>query len=138
MLGLSNIMETYEHLDLLLGQALECMDDAAGEIKSLSTFNQKELLKCIGRSIAELWKVRDAIYEIKPEIKRDFVTEYSEDRQRFETLNALQRKAVKAEKSGDYESATKHYNDLLSISQYGFFKLIAEAGLYRSKVQKDT
>jgi hypothetical protein len=29
-------MASYEHLDLLLGQALECMDVAAGEVKTLS------------------------------------------------------------------------------------------------------
>ena len=93
-LSFRKIMATYEHLDLLLGQALECMDEAAGEIKSLSIFNKKDLLKHIGRSIVELWEVRDAIYEIRPEVKRDFVTEYSNDKQRYEDLSNLHRKAI--------------------------------------------
>ncbi len=125
-------MKSYEHLDLLLGQALECMDEAAGEIKALSVINQKEWLKHIGRSIVELWEVRDSIYEIKPDIKRDFVTEYSNDKQRYEDLNLIQREAAKAEDSGDYTSAINLYKELLEKSKFGFFKLIAEAGLYRS------
>ena len=125
-------MATFEHLDLLLGQALECMDEAAGEIKELSLLKQKEMLKHIGRSMAELWEVRDAIYGIKPDVKRDFVKEYSDDKQRYEDLNAIQRKAGQAERSGNYNLAIGVYNDLLSKSEYGFFKLLAEAGLYRS------
>ena len=130
-------MKSYEHLDLLLGQALECMDEAAGEIKTLSVINQKEWLKHIGRSIVELWEVRDAIYEIKPEIRRDFVTEYSNDKQRYEDLNLLHREAAKSEDAGDYVSAINHYKKLLEKSKFGFFKLIAEAGLYRSISQKN-
>ena len=77
-------MRSYEHLDLLLGQALECIDEASGEIKGLSILKQKDLLKHLGHSIVEIWEVRNAIYEIKPEIRRDFVTEYSNDPQRYE------------------------------------------------------
>ncbi len=77
-------MATFEHLDLLLGQALECMEEAANEIRALSLLKQKEMIKHIGRSIVELWEVRDVIYEIKPDIKRDFANEFSNDKQRFE------------------------------------------------------
>jgi hypothetical protein len=125
-------MGSYEHLDLLLGQALECLDDAAGEVKTLSIYNRKDLLKHIGRSIVELWEVRDAIYNIKPDIKRDFVTEYSDDKQRYENLSELHKEAVNSEEAGDYESAINLYNELLLKSKYGFFKLLAESGLYRS------
>ena len=124
-------MKSYEHLDLLLGQALECMDEAAGEIKALSVINQKDWLKHIGHSIVELWELRDAIYEIKPDLKRDFVIEYSNDKQRYEDLNLIQQSAAKAEDSDDYASAINHYKDLLEKSKVSFFKLIAEAGLYR-------
>lgn len=130
-------MASYEHLDLLLGQALECMNDAADEIGALSIFSQKDLLKHIGDSIAELWEVREAIYEIKPEVKRDFVAEYSNDRQRYEDLQMIHKKAAEAEENGDYGTAIRNYDELLLKSKYGFFKLIAEAGLYRTLVQKD-
>ncbi|MBW2429317.1 MAG: hypothetical protein JRF56_10180 [Deltaproteobacteria bacterium] len=60
------------------------MEEAAGKVKTLSIDNKKDLLKHKGLSIVELWEVRDAIYKIKPVIKRDFVTEYSNDKQRYE------------------------------------------------------
>ena len=124
-------MATFEHLDLLLGQSLECLEEAASEIRALSLVNQKEMLKHIGRSIVELWEVRDVVYEMRPDIKRDFAKEYSNDQQRFEGLNVIQRKAAEAERAGDYDLAIDIYKDLLSKSKYGFFQLHAEAGLYR-------
>ena len=130
-------MATFEHLDLLLGQALECIEEAASEIRELSLVKQKEMLKHIGRSIVELWEVRDHIYDIRPDIERDFSKEYSKDQQRFEDLNLIQRKAAEAEKGGDYELAINIYNDLLLKSKYGFFKLLSEAGLYRSMALKN-
>ena len=113
------------------------MEEAASEIRALSLVKQKEMLKHIGRSIVELWEVRDAIYEIKPDIKRDFAKEYSNDQQRFEDLNVIQRKAAEAERGGDYDEAMNIYKDLWSKSKYGFFQLLAEAGLYRSMEQKN-
>ena len=124
-------MASFEHLDLLVGQALECMDGAAGEIRDLSLYNQKELLKKIGLSIYELWEVRNSIYEIKPELKRDFVKEYEQDRARYEELNKLHQQARAAEKAGDALSARNLYQNLMDVSRFGFFRLLAEAGLYR-------
>ena len=98
---------------MLPGQALECIDGAAGETKTPSIYNQRDLLKRINHSIVELWKVRDAIYKIKPDIKKDPITEYSNDEQRHEELSDLHRKAVKSEGAGDYESAIKRYNESL-------------------------
>ena len=76
--------------------------------------------------------MRNAIYEIKPEIKREFVIEYLNDRQRYEDLRIIHMEAFEAEEAADYEKAIKKYDELLSKSEYGFFKLVAEAGLYRS------
>jgi len=126
-------MATYEQLDLLIGQALESMNDAACEIKGILIPEQKEKLLQIGRSISLLWEVRNKIYEIKPELKRDFVNEYSDDKKRFEDLQKIHIKAIKAEKISDVESAILHYRELLNTSQFGYFKLLAEAGLYRTE-----
>ena len=125
-------MASFEHLDLLLCQALECMDEATGEIRGLSLLKQKELIKKLGRTIVEVWEVCNAIYEIKPEIKKGFITEYSNDRQRYEDLHQIHINAEEAEETEKYEEAINLYNELLTSSEYGFFKLVAEAGLYRS------
>ena len=130
-------MATFEHIDLLLGQALECIEKAASEIRELSLSKQEEMLKHMGRSIVELWEVRDVIYDIRPDIKRDFAKEFSNDKQRFEDLNVIQKMAAEAERSGDYDLSINIYNDLLSKSKYGYFQLIAEAGLYRSMTLKN-
>ena len=130
-------MATFEHIDLLLGQALECIENAASEIKELSLSKQEEMLKHMGRSIVELWEVRDVIYDIRPDIKRDFAKEFSNDKQRFEDLNVIQKRAAEAERSGDYDLSINIYNDILSKSKYGYFQLIAEAGLYRSMTLKN-
>jgi hypothetical protein len=65
-------MASYEHFDLLLGEALECLNEAAGEIKVLSPSFEKNALKRIGRSICELWEARDDFYKIWPDLRRDF------------------------------------------------------------------
>ena len=125
------IMASYEHFDLLLGEALECLNEAAGEIKALSPSFGKNALKRIGRSICELWEARDDLYKIWPDLRRDFVKEYSEDQLRYENLSKILNAATNAEMEGDTYSATKHFKELLQVSCFGFFKLLAEAGLYR-------
>jgi hypothetical protein len=131
-------MASFEHLDLLIGEAIECMDGAAGEIRNLSLYNQKELLKKIGLSIYELWEVRNSIYEIKPELKRDFINEYEQDKARYEELSKLHRQARAAEKAGEALSARNLYQKLMDVSSFGFFRLLAEAGLYRVSQSEKT
>jgi len=80
--------------------------------------------------------VPDSIYKIKPDIQRDFVTEHLNDKQRYEELHALHVEDANAENSGDYKSAIALYEKLLSKSKFGFFKLIAESGLYRSTAKR--
>jgi hypothetical protein len=134
MLGFE-FMASLENIDLLIGQALEHIDEAAGEIKEIGLISQKDQLMRLGRAICELWEVREEIYKIKPEIKRDFVKEHSENKQRFENLSALFNKGFEAEKNGDIEEAGSAYGELLNISKFGYFKSLAEAGLYRVKNQ---
>lgn len=124
-------MSSIEHLDMLLGDALERIVEAADEIREIDYLDQKECLKVIGRSVTELWKIREHIYKINPELKRDFIIEHKQDKARFENLNEIYKKAAKSEKKGEYNSAKGYYTNLYEESRYGYFKLIAEAGLYR-------
>lgn len=130
-------MASYEHLDLILGQVLAYITEVAIEIKELSLYNQKDLLKQLSRTMDGLWKVRDEIFNIKPEIRRDFINEYQDNKQRYENLKDIQKKAIEAMVNNDIESAIRHYRDLLEKSKYGYFKLIAEAGLYRLANQQN-
>jgi len=130
-------MGSLEHLDLLLGEALECMDEAAGEVREIIAVNQKDCLRRLGRAIAELWEIREEIYGVRPDLKRDFAEEYEQDKERYEKLQQQHKRAAVAEKQGELELARKLYQELLDTSGFGFFRLVAEAGLYRvSKIEK--
>jgi len=124
-------MASLEHLDLLLGEALECILGASGEVREINTLDQQQTLMRLGRAVSELWGVRENIYHLKPDLKRDFVREYEQDEERFEKLNDIQKRAHEAEKNGAVDNAMSLYQELLVTSRFGYFRLLAEAGLYR-------
>lgn len=131
-------MASMEHLDLLLGEALECISEAAGELRGLTILRYREGLRHLGNATGELWGVRDILYEIRPDLKRDFVKEHEDDEQRWEQLNSIFSTACVAEDKGEIEESTKLFETLLSKSRFGYFHLLAEAGLYRvSKGSKE-
>jgi hypothetical protein len=49
----------------------------------------------------------------------------------------LHERAGVAEEKGDFVLARTLYAELLDKSHYGWFKLLAEAGLYRTSEKKD-
>ena len=125
------MVDKLEHIDLLLGESLECMVEAASELKSFDEGDPDKKIRRIGRAIVELWEVRDAIYRTRPDLKRDFVKEQQEDKQRFDELNDLFHRAISSEQNKDKESAVVLFKELLEKSKAGYFTLLAEAGLYR-------
>jgi hypothetical protein len=130
-------MASLEHLDLLLGQALECVDEAAHEVRELGIPEREEILRYIGSVVGQLWGVREILYKIKPELKRDFVKEIEQNKTRWEELHEIALKAGAAEGNGKINDAMNLFNELLTTSRFGYFRLIAEAGLYRlSKMQE--
>ena len=106
---------------------------AAAELRALNVEHEKEDSKRIGMATLELWRIRDRIYSLRPEVTRDIVTESRSAPQRFEDLDKLNQRATIAEKAGDTSSARASYADLLKVSRYGWFLLLAEAGLYRTR-----
>ena len=125
-------MASFEQLDLLLGEALENMMGAAQEIRALNTEKTKECIRHIGMATGELWAVREGVYSFRPDITRDFVSESRSDRPRYEELSKLHERAGVAEEKGDLALARTLFTELLDKSHYGWFKLLAEAGLYRT------
>jgi hypothetical protein len=126
-------MATPQHLDALIGEALECANEAAREIRELSLNPHSSYLHKIGTVVLELWEVRSALYKIHPEIKRDFVSESETDEDRFNAMMSLQEGAVKAESEGRFLDAEAAFQRLHTESKFGFFKLCAEAGLWRTQ-----
>jgi len=125
-------MASLEQLDLLLGEALEKMMESVKEIRLLKSLKEKTYIRHIGNATTELWAIREDVYSTHRDIKRDFFAESEDDPQRFEVLNELNQRAKAAEEKGDFDLANSLYAELLNTSDYGWFKLLAEAGLYRS------
>ena len=130
-------MASLAHLDLVLGQSLEELVEAASEIKALNELDGKDLIRRIGNAITEIWAIREEIYRINPTLKRDFVTESEQNEERFESLNDLFHQAVKLEDNNEKDSAKELYKELLQRSRFGYFRLLAEAGLYRVMMEKE-
>ena len=124
-------MASLTHLDTLLGESLELLMEASSEIKSLNEINEKRCLRTIGKAVSEIWSVRDEIYRLNPSLKRDFVKEYEHNPQRYEFLNDLFHQAHNMEINRDVESAKKLYHELHRESRFGYFRMLAESGLYR-------
>ena len=130
-------MASLAHLDLVLGQSLEELVEAASEIKALNELDGKDLIRRIGNAITEIWAIREEIYRINPTLKRDFVTESEQNEERFESLDDLFHQAVKLEDNNEKDSAKELYKELLQRSRFGYFRLLAEAGLYRVMMEKE-
>jgi len=124
-------MVSLEHLDLLVGEALERIDEAAYEVRKLGIPDRDEILRHIGNVVGQLWGVREILYKIKPGLKRDFVKEIEQNKMRWEELNEIALKASTAERNGEINDAMNLFNKLLITSRFGYFRLLAEAGLYR-------
>jgi hypothetical protein len=124
-------MASLGHLDLLLGEALECIVKASSEVRGIDKIGAEEALKHFGKAITELWHVRETIYRLKPELKRDFVREYEEGKVRYEELTELLERASQAEGNSNFKAAMKLYQELRQTSRFGYFRMMAEAALYR-------
>lgn len=129
-------MASLEHLDLVLGEALERIVEAVQEVRKISIPDEKGAVRDLGMAINMLWGVREALYKIKPELKRDLVREIEQDKPRWEELNDIALKAAFAEENGDIDEATDLLHKLLTSSRFGYFRLLAEAGLYRVSKRK--
>lgn len=133
-------MASLEHLDILLGDSLERLVEASDEVRNIQVFddvNKKRLLRRMGRLVSEIWSFRDEIYGIEPSLKRDFILEHEQDRERYESLNKLHLEAFEMEKIDNIDLARELYQQLYSVSRFGYFRLLAESGLYRVSHRND-
>jgi len=124
-------MATVESLEALLAESLQCLDDAAGELRQLSELDLDRNLRRLGKSIIEVWAFREEIHKLRPDLKPSFVTEYEADRTRYDRLQDLSREADRFELNGDLARASEAFQSLRVIAKRGYFAMVAEAGLFR-------
>ena len=134
-----------EYIDICLGEALERLDEAGGELVKYKNEIQKdekveikELLNAVSNSIVELWKAREILYERKPDLKQNFKKEFDKNPQRYEELSEISQTAQRLEKDGKFKEASEIYEKLLEVSDLSHFVLVAQAGLYRCKKQRSS
>jgi hypothetical protein len=125
---ISNLNE----LDLLLGESLEFLVKAAHEAKNTELEKKNQIRMNIGRITAEIWEIRNYLYDCDPTLKTDLVKECEQNQERSDKLTVIQNRAYELEQKGDIESAFSLYSELLKRSKFGYFRRIAEAGLYRT------
>ncbi|WP_249291245.1 porphobilinogen deaminase [Campylobacter curvus] len=129
---------TLEYMDIYLGEALECLDSAGAELVKYKNESQndekleaQELLFVVSKSITELWKAREILYERKPDLKQNFKKEFDADPKKYEELSKISQAAQKLEQDGKLKETVKKYEELLKRSNFRHFALVAQAGLYR-------
>jgi hypothetical protein len=119
------------HFDALLGEALECLVEAVQSVRSMPLAPVDENVDKLAIAIEQIWEVRTRLYALKPELKRDLVVESETDPARYQALSEIHQRAARAEGEGNRAEAVALYRKLLDESKFGFFKLCAEAALYR-------
>jgi hypothetical protein len=124
-------MASFEELDGLLAEALQCLNDAAGLVRELTQLETKPSLMHLGNAIYEAWELRERVHGIRPDLKPPFVVEYEEDRIRYNKLSEISKEAHELEDSGRSSEARAKFLDLRTASVRGYFQMVAEAGLFR-------
>lgn len=124
-------MATLEQLDGLLAEALQCLDDSARFLRELPELELNQNLRHLGDAINSAWLIREQIHMLRPDIKPDFVTEYENDRVRYDELSAMSRGAHACEDAGQLLEARTRFLRLRTSARSGYFRMVAEAGLFR-------
>jgi hypothetical protein len=123
-----------EKLERLLGFALQCLDDAAGEVRSSPELDTHICLKHVGAAIVSAWEIREIVHSVRPSLRPDFVASYAANREEFERYDEVVVSALRAELSGNQAQAVKFWKQLLSEGVPSHFRTQAQAGMYRSSV----
>jgi hypothetical protein len=110
---------------------LECLVEAVQSIRTMPLAPVEENVDKLAIAIEQIWEVRTRLYALKPELKRDLVVEHETDPARYEALSDLHERAARAAEEGQRSEAAALYRQLLAQAKFGFFKLCAEAALYR-------
>jgi hypothetical protein len=124
-------MTTRKSLDLLLAEALEDLQAAAGTARAIPNFDFKPVLRTIGAATVSIWDVRKTLHDAEPDLRPEFVGLQESDPELCDRLFDQLDRAAQAEDRRDTSEAKRLYEGLLSTSPIGFFKTQAQAGLYR-------
>ncbi|MBP3194665.1 MAG: hypothetical protein J6M05_03260 [Cardiobacteriaceae bacterium] len=120
-----------KNCDIYLGEILELLTEVLAEIKENKDDGiYKDLFSALSREMLNFWEIREKIYQVEPQIKRDFLLEMEEDKERFDELNRELQQALSLYREGDFPRAKEAFNQVLSKAQSGYFANICKAKIY--------
>ncbi len=122
---------TLESLELLLAEAAQCLDDAAGELRELPQLDLNRNLRRIGTAVNAVWDFRDELHKARPDLRPNFVAESDADPERYSQLSERSKEAHRLEESGEGARAVEAFSALRAAAKRGYFCMVAEAGLFR-------
>lgn len=112
------VKHSIEYLNWVLGEALEDICEAGAEVRELDGIDQKRCLHGLGRATADLWEIREHLFELKPVLETAAYREARENsRERYNKLVSLHSEADEAEQREDWVSAKRLYEQLRAVAQ---------------------
>lgn len=122
-------MSKQSDIDGHLSEALDKICATADIIREIDELDDVPTMGRLGKAIEEIWEVRERIFTLWPEVQPDSsdVAELVEVyRKRFKASQAAEALLT----VGDLTGAQAAYEKIMTRS-HGFFKMEAEAALYR-------
>jgi len=124
-------MSNLNKLEGNFSEALELLVEASDLIRGSDELDTTSSLMAVGKAISNIWEVREKIHSLRPDLKPLFAEESRKDKLRYDKLAKLHQWARKAENDGDLQKAQELFLELNEKAKGGYFRLLAEAGLYR-------
>jgi len=110
---------------------LNDLNEAAGIAGRVVGIEGSAVKREVADAMMKIWKIRDKLYAIDPQAKPDFVALSESNPAECDAMFGKLDAAHAAEKQGSVELARRLYRELRSESRIEFFKVHAEAGLFR-------
>lgn len=124
--------EKLKKIDIFIGEILNILQNISYELSKSNDKDLVEASKHMAYFIPEIWNERGKLYNKFPNLKTDILHEFKQDKLRFELLYDINKKAFEYENKQEFKKAYSSYKKLFKMSQFGYFKLLAEAGMFRT------
>lgn len=124
-------MELLRTVDEYMGEGVMYFDTSVFLLRQTEKPFSEENILHIGHIIFGFWSVREAIFTEYPELKPEGVRLIFEDEELFNELTDLLYFGLDHEQVGELAEARRNYEALLAKTDGRYYRIFAEAGLYR-------
>ncbi|WP_342130156.1 hypothetical protein [Hydrogenophaga sp. OTU3427] len=124
-------MASPESIYRLLRVASKLLDQAASEIRDGKLEPVRGNIEHIGRALSEIFDIRQKIYEVRPDLKREYLSEPSPNPEANRLLTRFMFEASELEDGGRTAEAIEKYKEFLAIETSELHREIAESEIMR-------